>query len=261
MALMNPALVTVVEGKGYFQIWQNHALGTICLEPGDLLFRMPHSWITLEPKSDYRSLGVVMEAERIRFFFSRPVPATNSPNTYLDIQKTPYLYRQAGQHLVIEQLANVLPLIRDADSESPVLQDIMRAMIHCIGQSLHAPPPSGPDGKARTTFMAICSYIDEHCFQDISRDDVADSLDIHKTHVSRLFKRFKGQGFSSYLRVARLRKAQILLVNPTLNVSQIASMCGFNSANYFARVYRQFYSEGPLEYRKRQWGQDDDAKS
>ena len=64
-------------------------------------------------------------------------------------------------------------------------------------------------------------------------------------HLSRLFREECGVALNAYLREERLRHAQHLLTDPSLNVSEIAWACGFRSPNYFIRRFRAAYGFTP----------------
>ncbi|MFG0250703.1 MAG: helix-turn-helix transcriptional regulator [Phycisphaeraceae bacterium JB051] len=247
------SFVTVVRGKATYQIIQQRKLTSVELIPGDMLLRLSHTWITLQPTEDYLSLGGRFEVDQFRFFFSEPIRARRRKTTklqFVDLHKTPYLYCRAKRQSCVPHLLDALSCSSPKDTQDPLLIDLTHSLIHCMLDALTEPDDTQTGGKAYNTFNAACSFIDEHCCQNISRQDVANALQINQTHVSRLFKQFSKLSFNEHLIKARLVRAHALLTNPTLTIAQIADMCGFGSPSYFTRLYRYEYGHAPHQWRK-----------
>ena len=49
----------------------------------------------------------------------------------------------------------------------------------------------------------------------------------------------------AYLLQARLERSRPLLIDPQLNITEIAHVCGFRDANYFIRCYRRYFGKSP----------------
>lgn len=77
----------------------------------------------------------------------------------------------------------------------------------------------------------------------------ADYLQTSIYTVSRVFKECTGLGFKEYITGKRLRQACYLLRTTALPVSDIASQCGFENANYFTVVFKTEYGIPPSKYR------------
>jgi AraC-like DNA-binding protein len=80
---------------------------------------------------------------------------------------------------------------------------------------------------------------------------IAAACRITPNHFSHLFHEHHKQCFSDFLTEQRLKRAKILLKNPTLNVSQVAAEAGFQDAGYFSRRFRQVNGVSPGEWRKK----------
>ncbi|MAX25083.1 MAG: hypothetical protein CMJ19_11330 [Phycisphaeraceae bacterium] len=247
------SFVTVARGKATYQIIQQRKLTSVQLIPGDILLRLKHTWITLQPTEDYLSLGGRFEIDQFRFFFSQPIRTSRRRTAkpqFVDLHKTPYLFCRSKRQSCVPHLLDALSCASPKDTHDPLLVNLTHSLIHCMLDALNEPDDPHMGGKAYNTFNAACSFIDEHCCHSISRQDVAAALQINQTHVSRLFKQFSKLSFNEHLIKARLVRAHALLTNPTLTIAQIADMCGFGSPSYFTRLYRQEYGHAPHQWRK-----------
>ncbi|MBR1814277.1 MAG: helix-turn-helix transcriptional regulator [Lachnospiraceae bacterium] len=79
-------------------------------------------------------------------------------------------------------------------------------------------------------------------------EDVADRLEVSAGHLSRVFSEAVGMPPGKYLKKCRIQYARKLLEQGDIPVHLIADMCGFTSANYFAKVFRAEYGMSPSEY-------------
>jgi len=97
---------------------------------------------------------------------------------------------------------------------------------------------------------AITNYIGEH-YPDstLSLTSVAETCAMHQDKVSALIRQGYGQTFKQYLNRLRLTEAQRLLRETDRQISEIAFAVGYNSVSHFNRVFKQFYSCTPREYR------------
>lgn len=82
----------------------------------------------------------------------------------------------------------------------------------------------------------------------LSLESVAASLGVSAGHLSRTFSRVVGVPFREYWARKRLERARRLLLDPMLNVAQVAQACGYPSAAYFTRVFRKAMGCTPGQY-------------
>lgn len=96
------------------------------------------------------------------------------------------------------------------------------------------------------------SYIKENFSSDITLSSLAKKLSISPEHLSRVFKKETGFGFSEYLTMLRLRHAESMLKNaPSARIGAVAYACGFNDSNYFCEKFKQIYGFPPSKLRKK----------
>ena len=99
-------------------------------------------------------------------------------------------------------------------------------------------------------FMAVCSYIDEHCTENITLDDAASYSGFSKYHFTRLFKQFTGSTFYKYLNQKRITRAERSLSDMSLSVTDVAMASGFSSMSAFIRMFKLMKGCTPSEFRR-----------
>ena len=85
---------------------------------------------------------------------------------------------------------------------------------------------------------------------DISLDSVSAILNINASYFSVIFKRAVGINFVDYLTNLRIQAAKELLADPLRSTSEVASMVGYESGNYFARAFKKKTGMTPTEFRR-----------
>ena len=85
---------------------------------------------------------------------------------------------------------------------------------------------------------------------DVSLDSISDILHINSSYLSMLFKKSFGVNFVDYLTGLRIQAAKELLADPFLSAAEIANMVGYESPNYFTRVFKKNTGLTPTEYRR-----------
>ncbi|SDB40742.1 AraC-type DNA-binding protein [Pseudobutyrivibrio sp. YE44] len=102
-------------------------------------------------------------------------------------------------------------------------------------------------------FLEICDYINEHCSEDLKLDAIADMSGFSKFYFERLFKQFTGTSFYKYVNQKRIAKAQELLVEPGISVTDVAINCGFTSISSFIRMFKLQKGCTPTEFKSMYW--------
>lgn len=98
-------------------------------------------------------------------------------------------------------------------------------------------------------FLYVCDYINEHCTEELTLDQMADLAGFSKYHFSRLFKQFANVSFYKYLNQKRIAYAEKLLIDPSASVTEVALRSGFSSLSAFIRMFKIVKGCTPSEFR------------
>lgn len=85
---------------------------------------------------------------------------------------------------------------------------------------------------------------------DISLDSISDILHINPSYFSMLFKKNFGVNFVDYVTELRINASRELLKDPFLSATEIANAVGYESLNYYTRVFKKTTGVTPTEYRR-----------
>ena len=87
---------------------------------------------------------------------------------------------------------------------------------------------------------------------ELSIDDIADMLEIHRSTLVRNVENICGCSPQQYLSEFRMKQAFDLLMENRLPIKEIAERTGFASANYFGKVFAKTFGKTPSEMKNLQ---------
>lgn len=123
--------------------------------------------------------------------------------------------------------------------------------------------PVGPDptgSRALKGSSAAClpvpvlralEILEARMSEDLALNDVAASVGLSPSHLSRQLARATGNGFAECLALVRIAAAKRYLSEGALTVKEVARLVGFHDPAYFARVFRRIEGCSPAEFRSR----------
>lgn len=82
---------------------------------------------------------------------------------------------------------------------------------------------------------------------DLSVDYLATEIGMSKSTLYRNLKSITGQSANIFIKNIRMRRSLILLKEGKLNISEIATKVGFNSASYFTTTFKKHFGFSPNE--------------
>jgi AraC-like DNA-binding protein len=85
--------------------------------------------------------------------------------------------------------------------------------------------------------------------QDLSLKTIASASYLSPFHFARLFKKITGSSPHNYLAAIRANRAQQLLAETDLSITQVAVRVGYLSASHFTKAFRLATGTTPREFR------------
>lgn len=101
------------------------------------------------------------------------------------------------------------------------------------------------------TINAALSEISRRYGENIGLGDIAESVGVTPSHLSRLFRNVLDRSFKEYLTMVRINEAKRLLLTTNQRIYRIASHVGFREQRYFSEVFRKHTGLSPLQFRNR----------
>ena len=111
---------------------------------------------------------------------------------------------------------------------------------------------AGKDVRGDSAFIQKFTQVVERKMDDpeLSVEDISSELYMSRVQLYRRVKTLTGKSPVEMIRQMRLAKADKLLSETSLNISEIAYRVGFSSASYFTKYYRDYFNKLPRETHK-----------
>ena len=94
----------------------------------------------------------------------------------------------------------------------------------------------------------VVRYIKEH-YTDINMEKLIKKFGYSERQLLRMVKNHTGNSFKTQVMLHRIQKARQLLEYTDLTVKEIAEIIGYESPEYFCRLFKRETYRTPLEYR------------
>ena len=169
-----------------------------------------------------------------------------------------YLLSAASDPQLTSQLLSLLQNIEEEYASSSAYRDgeICSLLIHffvlvgrhaATGETLHS---LSPPKEYADRFVYICNYINSHCTENLSLEQLAEQAGFSKYYFSRLFREVTGTTCHNYVIRRRILYAQNLLADSSVPITEVSMRTGFNSLTTFNRIFKKHLGCTPSEYRQ-----------
>lgn len=95
----------------------------------------------------------------------------------------------------------------------------------------------------------VFKYIQQNLEGAITREALAEQINLSPSRFNALFKDCTGQSPMNYVKFAKLKRAQNLLWRTDLSVSEIADKLAFYDAFHFSKQFKRAFEISPRDFR------------
>ena len=153
----------------------------------------------------------------------------------LDIYSEYYANTEISDVRIYMNLINLLVAVREHQIE------MSRQSLACAKEKIL---------QYSEKFKLVMKYIDQNYMYDISLDKLADIAGYSKFHFSRIFKQYNSMSYIQYINMRRTRAAEMLLLDPSIPITEVAMRAGFSSLSTFNRIFKEFKHCTPSSYQR-----------
>jgi AraC-like DNA-binding protein len=257
--------LTVLFG-GVSQTHPLHAVG-----PQVLDYYLVH--YVLSGRGTFRTLGKDYQLKAGDSFFIYPGELVS----YTSDEQEPWRYRWIGfKGSSAEELLSLSGITRGQPVATAAAERRMAALYHRVMRTLQSGTPSADMQAGGYLRLILGEYMQNQTeasipkeegsviqqqveqairwltlqyYQEISIEQMAQTLGYHRTHLSKMFKQHTGMSPMSFLLKIRMERAKLLL-HEKLTIEQVASSVGFSDPLYFSKQFKKWYGRSPSEYRQ-----------
>ena len=99
------------------------------------------------------------------------------------------------------------------------------------------------------------NYIRAMYMEDITVEQIADSLSLNRRYLSRIFKQRHGVPMKEFLTRIRMEQARRLL-SEGHSVAESGALCGYPDPANFSKMFKSHFGTAPLSYRRKDVNKD-----
>src|SRR5260370_14250666 len=114
----------------------------------------------------------------------------------------------------------------------------------------HRPVKIYRGGLGSTRLRRIRELVHAKMEDDLSLDEMAQSVGLSTAHFGRMFRKSTGETPHQFVLRQRIERAKAMLRAPDARVLDVAVACGFKTQQHFAQVFRDVCRVSPTEYRQ-----------
>lgn len=224
---------------GDVMIINNSELHGISMKKAEYLI---NTVIHFEPEFIWNTLNIDMDYKFLQIFYEkgngmynqldRNNPATNEIfNELLAIEKE-FLYKLPAYELMIKtkMLKIFATIVRFYDYISNIKTKTML-------------------DEDKVNMNLVLEFIDNNINEDIKLNDLANVVCMSPNYFCSMFKKFNGISAFDYITRKRIQKAIEYIKTTNKSITEIASICGFNTSTNFNKAFKKVTGRTPSYYR------------
>ena len=132
-----------------------------------------------------------------------------------------------------------------------LLKPINRRQLEQILADVRKSAPTRPEESRYSALVQhALALIQAWCQEPISVSRLAQELHVVPNYLSNLVGRETGVSLSELIRAAQMKQVELWLRTTDMYLYEIAEKLGYHDVKYFSRLFRTYYHDTPLHYRK-----------
>ncbi|WP_455503792.1 response regulator transcription factor [Blautia sp.] len=115
---------------------------------------------------------------------------------------------------------------------------------------------NGKKDEPESLLHQIDQYVEKNYCKKITLDDIADSLHVNRSYLSRYYKNKTGINLFDEILNRRVEKAKEYLSTTGLRTYEVSEAVGVEDAGYFSKMFKKITGVSPKEFRKREQNEE-----
>ncbi|EHB67149.1 AraC family transcriptional regulator [Paenibacillus lactis] len=216
---------------------------SVSLSEGDLFCLFPGSVYTYVKDCDQPSTTITWTA-----FMGEQMPSILK---HVELcAERPYRQRAFGDN-ALAVIKEIQRLLRQPQLDHSLqLMSLGFQLIHSIDPNRHRNPASS--SAASDWLESIPGYMQLHCTENLSVEQLAAWAGVHRSHFTRAFTRRYGISPSRYMQQLIMEKAIRLLSAEGTSITHTALSLGYSDLFTFSRAFTRYFGITPSAFMKTQ---------
>ncbi|PWI30273.1 AraC family transcriptional regulator [Flavobacteriaceae bacterium LYZ1037] len=99
------------------------------------------------------------------------------------------------------------------------------------------------------TIKEVSQFINENSESQITISQLYSQFGLSPSKLQEGFKLMHGHTVTEYIREVRIKKAESLIKNTDMNISEVVYTIGLTSRSYFSKIFKEKYNCSPKDYK------------
>jgi AraC-like DNA-binding protein len=189
----------------------------------------------------------------MREFLALAMPADHSA---AEIQQSRALLTWAIEHLALESVSMGVDAVQIKTTKDKTITSVLHApssfgaceAFRRFAELISQQTAFAFSQREHKIVLAVSRLVQEQGAAQITIQQLADSVHLSSGHLSRVFRRTAHMTLEQFLIRHRVELAKRALLDPRLNVAEVAERCGFCNPAYFASVFKKYVKCTPREF-------------
>ncbi len=217
------------------QLYETNKRNSYTLTPGSLLF---HNWQDAHINKNQKELSRGFHVEIGSRWFQNNLLTPDCIEGSLRVDN-PY-------HIILFDKIYKESLINDVSTEL----SIQTLLLQLFGGLLKTKDTF--ERKIPTWVHSVKEILHTEYEEKLSLKYLSDELGIHPIHLSSDFPKYFNQlNIGDYIRCLKVNSSLVLIRTSSLNITEIANLCGFSDQSHFIRIFKKYLGITPFQYLKK----------
>ena len=215
--------------------------GKFEIEPGSLLLIFPGVWHRYrpDPRTGWTEHYIGFKGDFTQNIYRHSLLSPQKP-----------VLRIGFQEQVLHEFNEIFNLIAE---EKPGFQQVCAGkVVYLLAKILSTIRNSEFAGKdVERTIRRACLSMRDNLHTNLNMEELANELHIGYSYFRQMFRKYTGMSPAQYHLNLRIQKAKEMLNAGNKSVKEIAFELGFESNQYFSRVFANKCGVSPVKYRRK----------
>jgi AraC-like DNA-binding protein len=229
-------IIYIEHGRGDFIFEDKRFVG----KAGDLIILNPLSHIEGISCKDNPFKGISIRFSNLHINGNQKgflIESTDLPVIHLQEEKLEILYY-------------LHEILSEFDAKHAGYQDVISSNLQTVVIKVTRLLENGNQTSLSSVCLEVKKYIEENFRQELTLNDLANLVYVSPYHLGHVFKEEVGMPPIQYMIHCRIEEAKRLLEYSNLSVREIASVIGYENANYFNLLFKKVTGSPPGKFRR-----------
>jgi AraC family transcriptional regulator len=133
--------------------------------------------------------------------------------------------------------------LHSVTTDELIVESLLTELVACVANPPNTRAQKRPAWLKRVLEKIAADYSDRLTLEELSRE-----AGVHPVHLSRVFRKWNGQGIGEYVHRLRIRSACEQMLKVETPIAEIGLAAGFADQSHFTRSFRRITGVSPARF-------------